>query len=543
MSGQAAAQAQEDVKFQIPEAYASREAAMEPFLAEGRVVREGGYGGRQAVEADIKPANEGFPTGLAGSYSNEATIASQYRDTVGQTFDGNVKDRQRIERAIAAARTALGSLITKGVGAVVRGVAECSDGKATDTEKEVRNIRRIIANPGTKAFTQLAIGLACNHIGYHVPQDAAFETAYQYLAQQGSNISVFSSVGKGGAMYKTIRIPKAVLRLPTAEGSRSGVMILLQIINTVWSYMFPGIRPQGLFAKAFLTYLKSLVGVSAYVSLSGSDVVNVLKALKTNYPKVLALYFLKKNAREQYNAAAAAAQRQHRAELAVITENMQRAMNQPTGAIDAVMASLNFIAANDQIDPSTASDAAIAGAAARFDSASTIRKPVSKTKYWASNTASDQTGLGSVLSSKLADVGVFKPEEVSREAFRAEAKPYREAIRAPLTAQRRMARQYQLAMETIRNPNVSAEQKNKAMAEARAYASAKANEMAIRDSNRAAQITGTPYDATRLKAAQEAYYNEYMAPAATLLRANLPPTYYAEQQAVADRLGQTWGSY
>ena len=265
---------------------------MESYIEEGKALREGGYGGRQA-EADIKPANEGFPSGLAGSYSNEATIASQYRDDVGKTFDGNIKDRQRIESAIAAARKALGSLIAKGVAAVVAGIAECSDGKATDTEKEIRNIRRIIANPGTKAFTQLAIGLACNHIGYHTPQDAGLEATYKYLSANGSNISVFSSVGKGGAMYKTIRIPKAVLRLPTAEGSRSGVMILLQIINTVWSYMFPGIRSQGLFAKAFLTYMKSLVGVSAYVSLSGADVVNVLKVLKQSYPKVLALYFLK----------------------------------------------------------------------------------------------------------------------------------------------------------------------------------------------------------------------------------------------------------
>ena len=228
----------------------------------------------------------------------------------------------------------------------------------------------------------------------------------------------------------------------------------------------------------------------------------------------------------------------------MVTSAMQRAMSNPAGAMDAVMSSINFIGLNDQIDARAASDTAIADSAARFDSESTIRKPVSKTKYWASNAAQEGlSGLGEALATKYSELAEYQPQEVTREAFRAEAKPFREAIRGPLSAMRKMALRYQRAMQTMRDPAASTERKNEAMEETKAYASSKAYEMAIRDSNRTAQLTGTPYTKEQMKAAKDAYYGEYMAPAESLKQAALPPTYYAAQQPIAERVGATWAQY
>ena len=137
------------------------------------------------------------------------------------------------------------------------------------------------------------------------------------------NIGNYSSISKSGKMFKTIRIPKAIMSMPRPKREGSPVMILIQMSNLLWRSMLPEVRPPRLFTVSMLGMFKAMVGTKPNYTLTNTHVRAIIQAIAANNPNLLKLYQLQR----QFTAQAKATMDTIKQELATRRATIQQLAN------------------------------------------------------------------------------------------------------------------------------------------------------------------------------------------------------------------------
>jgi hypothetical protein len=344
---------------------------------------------------------------LVGDASMQQQIAKRKRLEVVNANIATAADRLRAQIARGGATQALGW------------VMNIFGGEGNFTEGQKRGFAEILSMPNTKSFLNLAICVAGRHMGSKKfgsadptnNQEAAIvDASVNRLEAYASDITAFSAISKSGQVFKTIRIAKALLRIPRPASIRSGIMTLIQIANTMWTTLFPGIRPNGLFIQAMLAYFKSMVGVDSLMTLSPNKVRAVITSLAENHPKVLQLYFLKKEG----SAAAREATETARANARGLKDRVASAIDKVAGDPAKVMAIIGDLFMS--IDANTAIDTtSISATATRLLSTlptGESSKFSAKGKYYTDIASSNLVGGGA----KLGAVSLSQAKSMAAQA-------------------------------------------------------------------------------------------------------------------------------
>lgn len=101
-----------------------------------------------------------------------------------------------------------------------------------------------------------------------------------------------AAVGKGGGLFRTIKIPKGVTNRPTKYRAPNPVMILMQVTNFIWHLIgLPGMAPYFV-SQAAMAYYRSLINFNATErTMTKDDVSRILDALNTNHPAMMGLFY------------------------------------------------------------------------------------------------------------------------------------------------------------------------------------------------------------------------------------------------------------
>lgn len=131
--------------------------------------------------------------------------------------------------------------------------------------------------------------------------------------KQYSYIIPGASVGKGGGMYRTIKIPKGVTNRPTKYRPPNPVMILMQITNFVWHLVgLPGMAPYYV-SQAAMAYYRNLINFEpTKLTMTKADVSQIMDALQNNHPSLMQLFYDS----QIYSKATAIAKENSRAQIA-----------------------------------------------------------------------------------------------------------------------------------------------------------------------------------------------------------------------------------
>jgi hypothetical protein len=247
------------------------------------------------------------------------------------------------------------------------------------------------------SFTKLGLCHGVGMIGSKAQagRPANYANTIASLFAMSTNVTDVSIVGKGGKTFKTLRVPKAIFRLPMPEAKKSGIMTLIQIINSLWYFLFPGIRPIGIFTKAMLAYFKSLAGADpGSESLSPNDIKLLLSnILPTNFPKLVALYHVKRTGRALAVTQLQTQRTAYKEKRDAISTALQAALNDPNRAMSAVADALLM---SDQLTPTeeqvTQAKTYLTTVANELPGGE-IRKTAPKGRYVANVTAATREGL------------------------------------------------------------------------------------------------------------------------------------------------------
>lgn len=209
---------------------------------------------------------------------------------------------------IAAAENIVKSNITNGqqAGVIEKIVTLLTAEGSPPTGKQSEALAKLGADNKMlpKVGVNLVVGAYSNTTGLLEIPRAQFADSIYTLYKACPDIAKFSVIGKGGKIFKTVRIPKSLINPPRASVPMSNTMILVQISNTLWRGLFARVRPPGIFTRAMMSWFKSLIPESRVnLTLSNNDVIEILKILQTNHPKLLAYFVAQRSGSSELRAA------------------------------------------------------------------------------------------------------------------------------------------------------------------------------------------------------------------------------------------------
>lgn len=133
-----------------------------------------------------------------------------------------------------------------------------------------------------------------------------------FLRSFCKDLTGLALIGKGGKMFKTIRIPKFGLAGVRKKGATSPAMFLLGLARFAWKVLSFGGVPPGFFVRVIMAFFRKLGGVDPRMSLGRAEVAAILNAINTTFPALSQNYTAYKAANNAYKLTMEAAKNEAR---------------------------------------------------------------------------------------------------------------------------------------------------------------------------------------------------------------------------------------
>jgi hypothetical protein len=173
-----------------------------------------------------------------------------------------------------------------------------------------------------------------------------------FLRSFAKDLTGLALIGKGGKMFKTIRIPKFGLAGVRKKGATSPAMFLLGLARFAWKITGFGGVPPGFFVRVIMAFFRKLGNVDPRMSLGKAQVAAILNGINAAFPALSQNYTAYKTANGAYKDAIETAKVQSKAARQEFYTAM-KALNASTASttIADMLSSLQPIAGGTNINP------------------------------------------------------------------------------------------------------------------------------------------------------------------------------------------------
>lgn len=143
-----------------------------------------------------------------------------------------------------------------------------------------------------------------------------------------------AKVGKGGSLFRTIKLPKGLTNKIHVKKQPQPFMLLMQLSNFIWRISGLGQMAPGLFTRACIGYFRAIGGkTNITLSLTTQDIADIFTAVKGKHPALFAMFvdnmsysYNKRKQQEQIKAQLAAARATLIQQIANGVKDVQGAM-------------------------------------------------------------------------------------------------------------------------------------------------------------------------------------------------------------------------
>lgn len=178
-------------------------------------------------------------------------------------------------------------------------------------------IGKTVANPAAN----YGVGL--------IPQGATFPAGIENWL----DISNECHWSKSGKTFRILRLPKYFFQAAQAQKRKHPILLILQLISSIWRMFGPAVIPQAVFLNVMLGYFKELAGVPQSSSMGYAECNRALREFNRLHSDLVSFYSITKRERATINQAILQAKNEIKAEIQQKKLYWNNALTNPADAM------------------------------------------------------------------------------------------------------------------------------------------------------------------------------------------------------------------